>query len=370
MLMLGSAGRKAGKTEFACGVIGGLSGSHPVAAIKVTTVAEGESGCHRGGEGCGACGSLQGEYMISEENDPAAGKDTSRMLRAGASEVLWLRARREHLEKGMAEVLERIPAGTPIVCESNSARRVVEPGVFIVVKKGGEAEIKASCAAVIGEADRVLDYDGALWDSPIEDLSFARGRWLLRLDAAAIILAGGGSRRMGTDKGLLDFGGVPLISRIAEQLVPMFRQVMISANDPEKYGFLGLDVVPDLEPGAGPLMGIASALEHSRHELNLFTCCDMPAVDYALIRKMLIAAKDKDAVVPISPEGFQEPLFAVYRRSVAAVARAVLAEGGRRVSDIFGRLRLGTVLIPDTRRPMNLNTPEEYRKALMQEAVT
>ena len=76
------------------------------------------------------------------------------------------------------------------------------------------------------------------------------------------------------------------------------------------------------------------------------------------------AAADADAVVPVT-EGGDEPLFAVYRRSaVLPAAEAVLAGGGRRIADIFGRVRLCRMRLPDASWLRNLNTPEDYHQFL------
>ena len=71
--------------------------------------------------------------------------------------------------------------------------------------------------------------------------------------AALAILAGGGSERMGQDKALKPFLGHPLIQRVLERLVGLADEMIVAANQPEKYAFLGLPLVPDLIPGRGAL---------------------------------------------------------------------------------------------------------------------
>src|SRR5690554_3529769 len=150
LLLIGSSGSNVGKTELACRVIGTLAPRLPVVGIKITAVSERNGKCPRGGEGCGVCSSLEGPWCITrEEADPRAGsrKDTVRLLAAGARRVYWLRVLRECLREGLEELFERIDGesvgGTvPLVAESNSARTVLVPGLFLMIRDetGGRAE--------------------------------------------------------------------------------------------------------------------------------------------------------------------------------------------------------------------------------------
>ena len=78
-------------------------------------------------------------------------------------------------------------------------------------------------------------------------------------NVAAFILAGGTSERMGQDKALLELGGAPMVTRMERLAQPYVASVAIVAPQ-ERYAQLGLHIVPDRWPGAGPLGGIATAL--------------------------------------------------------------------------------------------------------------
>ena len=91
MLMIGSAESNVGKTELACALLRKFSKSCNITGIKVTTIKDEDGRCPRGGEGCGVCSSLEGVYHITEELNRNSGKDTARLLAAGASRVFWLR---------------------------------------------------------------------------------------------------------------------------------------------------------------------------------------------------------------------------------------------------------------------------------------
>jgi molybdenum cofactor guanylyltransferase len=361
MLMIGAASRNVGKTEFACALIRRLAATAPVVGVKVTAVRDAEVTCPRGEKGCGLCSSFPGHYAVSEETEPGTHKDTQRMLGAGATRVFWLRVRRAGLADGIAALLRLLPPGIPVVCESNAARQALTPDLFLMLRGAGHASVKPSSQAVAALADRLVTFDGRGWDLSPDDVTLLHGRWRLRQAATAVILAGGQSRRMGQDKSLLLLDGQPMIQRLAERLRPLFGELLIGANDPAKYRFVGADVVPDREPGQGPLMGIASCLARARHELALVIGCDIPEVDVDLITEMLKAADGYDIVIPEWPDGKVEPLFAVYRKTVVAPAFALLAGGQRRIAELFAQVATRRVPMRQTAWYRNVNTIEEYQ---------
>lgn len=177
MIIIGSAGRHVGKTEFACKLISRMSKTNKVTGVKVTTIGKRRQGCPRGGKGCGVCASLEKNYDISEEMDSARRKDTSRMLQAGADKVFWLRVLDEHLSEGVAGLLAEIPSGSCIVCESNRSRTVIEPGLFIIIKEKNSEEMKPSCQKVLGACDKVVSFDGTGWDFDPSLLRFHDNHW-------------------------------------------------------------------------------------------------------------------------------------------------------------------------------------------------
>jgi len=181
--------------------------------------------------------------------------------------------------------------------------------------------------------------------------------------AAAIILAGGSSRRMGQDKSMLLIKGKPIIELIRDQLRPLFGQrIIISANDPVRYAFLGLPVVTDESAGQGPLMGIACGLRASPCDVNLVIACDIPRIDAALVNQLIDRIGENDVMLPRTAGGNFEPLFAVYRKSILPLIDAALRRGIRRIIDVFDGARVGILAIDDAPWLRNLNTPADYRE--------
>jgi molybdopterin-guanine dinucleotide biosynthesis protein A len=196
---------------------------------------------------------------------------------------------------------------------------------------------------------------------------------------AAFILVGGESSRMGQDKCLLDFGGVPLVVRTARLLKPFVRRVTLVGSS-SRFGAEGLREIPDQpiheRPSKGnrhgPLAGVVAALADTNSSWNLLLACDLPHISDVWLDWLLSRALQSSAqvVVPRTARGI-EPLAAVYRRECAAPLAAAFARGVRKVTDALDGLRLEVLDQNDWRGidprglvMTNMNTPQDYQEAL------
>lgn len=197
-------------------------------------------------------------------------------------------------------------------------------------------------------------YDGplALSRAPVPHISVGRAGE----PVTAVILAGGKSTRMGRDKSLMSYRGKPLIQHICESLRPHFDQMMVAATDCEKYGFLNVEVTPDLVADQGPIMGILSALEASETDYNFVIACDSPGIHLPFIFSMVDQAAGCDCVVPVDKAGKMQPLFAVYRKSALDAFWSVYNSGQRKVRLAYGRCRSKFVPFPRGFFALNINT--------------
>lgn len=371
MLLIGSTGPNSGKTVLACSLIERFRKTSPVVGVKVTTIKKRNGRCPRGGVGCGVCSSLDGDFAITEETNRNSHKDTCRLLAAGADRVLWLRVMKDCLKTGIEALLEVIPHDVPIVCESNSLRGIVKPGVFIMIAGGGAVLRKVTARRVIKHADRVVRSSGGRLNFDVEQISLHDGRWTIVPRATAVILAGGSSSRMGRDKAMMPAAGPaadkasrPMVEVILAQLRGLFTEIIISADDAARFRYLGLRVVPDRIRHQGPMMAIASAVEASVTDVNFVVACDIPQLDRDLVRRMLLHAvsDNVDIVVPVNAAGKYETLFAVYKKSCLPAIDAAIEEGVRRISDVFARCRVRYVRLQGLSRITNINTPRDLRR--------
>ena len=171
MLLIGSTSKKSGKTTFVCRIIQKFSKKN-IITIKVTTVKKNDKNFHHD-----SSVAETKDFIITEETQNNTNKDTSRMLAAGASRVFWLRAERKCLKNGFTALLEKIGGDAICVCESNSLRQIVKPGLFIMVKDRNCRQLKPSAKQVLNFADRIItNYDNG-FDVCLKDLRLAGDKW-------------------------------------------------------------------------------------------------------------------------------------------------------------------------------------------------
>ena len=188
---------------------------------------------------------------------------------------------------------------------------------------------------------------------------------LFKQEATAIILAGGKSRRFGTDKSLLPINGKTLVEYIIFQLSDDFSQILIGSDNIKKYSFLKHEVVPDKDKGYGPLMGILSCLERSYNELNFVIACDIPNINMELVKQMFEEADGYDVIVPKLKNGFIEPLFAVYRKCViSSIIEILYSSDKRQIRELFNNVRTKYLEINYNIEGWykNINTKDDYYK--------
>jgi molybdopterin-guanine dinucleotide biosynthesis protein A len=182
---------------------------------------------------------------------------------------------------------------------------------------------------------------------------------------AGFVLVGGRSSRFGRDKALLDWGGRPLVLHIAEQVREAAGSVTL-VGTPERYGHLGLTVLPDRgPPQCGPLGGLLAALDHTTADWNLVVACDMPRLTPDFLAGLLeeAAARDHDVLLPQDSQGRPEPLCAVYHRRCRAAIEAALSAGVRKMTDAFAAVRVSPLAGLDDRVFANLNRPGDLASA-------
>lgn len=189
------------------------------------------------------------------------------------------------------------------------------------------------------------------------------------MKTAAVILAGGMSRRMGRDKAALPFGEETMLSRLVRIYRPHFDMIAVSLNEAGRFDTAGALEVVDRHPGDGPMAGLEAAFLDTGADVIFLTGTDLPLGDPALAKHLLGLLGDYDVCLIRSEKG-PEPLFAVYSsRCLDAVRRAL--EAGRR--SMFHMLQeVRTLEIPAEELTQfnvqqvltNVNDPEEYAKVL------
>ena len=191
--------------------------------------------------------------------------------------------------------------------------------------------------------------------------------------AGGIVLAGGKSTRMGTSKALLPFGPETMLQRVVRLLGEIVAPIVVVAAADQALPELpaGVIVTRDEREGRGPLEGLRAGLRAlpAHADAAYVTSCDVPLLVSGFVRQMLELARGYDIAV-MEIDGFPHPLSAVYRRAVLPNVEALLEQDRLRPVFLFDAVNTRRVqpeemtADPDLRTLRNLNTQEEYARAL------
>ncbi|MEK4438475.1 molybdenum cofactor guanylyltransferase [Paenibacillus sp. FSL K6-2862] len=188
-----------------------------------------------------------------------------------------------------------------------------------------------------------------------------------------IILAGGLSSRMGSNKALLPLDGSIVLEHVASAIAPAVSRVIVAAGpNVDAYQALGYTCVEDGYPGKGPLAGLHAALEASETEWNLVCACDLPLIQpsfFTTLQRLAASDKTHRAIVP-RLEGRVHPLVGIYHIDVLPSLEQCLIEDRLRVTRWLDEVGCRYVEAEDLERAgvqdaaaqlINMNTMQDYR---------
>lgn len=184
-----------------------------------------------------------------------------------------------------------------------------------------------------------------------------------------LVLAGGKSTRMGTDKGLLNWRGLPHRLFLAKELSKLCNQVYLSCRPDqfEEMATTEYPIIADSFEGAGPIVAILSAMQAHPHVAWLVIACDLPLMDGTGLQKLLESRNPAMiATCYISPEdGLPEPLAAIWEPASHTALMTSFADGRKcpRKVLINSELHIQKVVPGSLEILLNANTPEEAQKA-------
>ncbi len=195
---------------------------------------------------------------------------------------------------------------------------------------------------------------------------------------SGIVLAGGYSSRMGTDKALLPIAGAPSYVHVAKVLTHVAEDIWVVRRPdqaPIETNEFVTGVVHDVRPGEGPLAGMEAGLAHMKNSWGLVAPADAPMIRPSLLFKLttLVAEASRshaDIQAFIFKRGEQiYPLFGCYHQEVLKVIGELLDNGKRRVKDLFDQIHVRYVTEcewisedPNEVSFWMMNTQEEYQK--------
>jgi len=191
------------------------------------------------------------------------------------------------------------------------------------------------------------------------------------LKVTAIVLAGGGSSRMGFNKALMKLGEETVIERTVKPLLEVFEEVMIITDTPEVYSFLkGVAFYSDAKElkERNSMIGIYTGLLRAKYPKAFVVACDMPLISKKLLIYMKQQLHDEDILIPVV-NGFYEPLHAFYSKSCLPVFEDCINREKFKVTAAFQGFKIKTVdeefirvYDKELQSFININTIEEYQR--------
>lgn len=190
------------------------------------------------------------------------------------------------------------------------------------------------------------------------------------MDCTAIILAGGKSSRMGTNKALLPIFDKTVIEHIVECSKIVADEVIVVTNDLDQYDFLNVPLVSDTYKECGPLAGLEAGLEAAKHNKCFLIACDMPFINSDVMKFLVQQLEYFDAVLP-QMDGKLHPLFAAYRKTCLDIVRKKLDEKALRMVNLLDEIHTKIVTEDELLSKQlhiqnaffNMNRPDEYQRA-------
>jgi molybdopterin-guanine dinucleotide biosynthesis protein A len=181
------------------------------------------------------------------------------------------------------------------------------------------------------------------------------------------ILAGGASRRMGSDKALLRLDGQTFVQRIANELTRFSRKLNVVGRNRDDLG-LDLPTTPDIYEKWGAFGGLHAALSACRTEWAAIVACDLPFVTAELFARLFALREGFDAVVPVQRDGIPQPLCAVYKTTEClSKAESLIKSGERRPAALLQSVHTRWVRFEELQDLHdaelffnNINSPEDY----------
>ena len=185
----------------------------------------------------------------------------------------------------------------------------------------------------------------------------------MNTEIEGVILAGGESKRMGTNKSLIKLNTKPLIQHVYARLINQVSHVTINTNQP-------IDTFPEniqfqdlILHNPGPLAGIQAGLFYAKKNWVQFCPNDCPFLPINLVKKLSFCIKDKGPTI-ILPSLFDrlEPVFMLCHRSLLKNLEDFLSAGGRKMELWIKENNYKAVNFLDPKAFININTHSELLK--------
>lgn len=184
-----------------------------------------------------------------------------------------------------------------------------------------------------------------------------------------MILIGGRSKRMGSDKYLLNYKGTSALDLLYSKIKDLHYNKFISVGADQKIEFdlpPGIEILRDRFPDKGPIGALATWFNRFPTQAVLVIPCDLPLLSTALIQE-LIAKRDEQAFATlVQGEGFAypEPLIGIYEAKAAITIQSCIENGQLSLQKMLADRDIKKVITKDQQQLINVNTQEDYQKII------
>lgn len=195
---------------------------------------------------------------------------------------------------------------------------------------------------------------------------------------SAVVLSGGVSNRFKRNKSLTNLLDKPMITYVVDSVKSLVDEILITTDTEDKRRKLSkifdssIKIILDEYQLKSPVVGALTGLKYARGEYSILLSCDTPLISAKVVQLLLEISKDYDAVIPRWPNGYIEPLQAVYNTEKAyGAAFKAITQKNLKMSDVIKKLRkvlfISTIALsnmdPDLNTFFNVNTPNDFLHA-------
>lgn len=189
------------------------------------------------------------------------------------------------------------------------------------------------------------------------------------INMAVMILIGGKSSRMGSDKYLLSYDGESAIQRAINLVAPLPGKKYISIGSAQKTSFEfpdGVQLLTDLHEDCGPLGALVTFFESTDAEALLVLPCDLPLLKNESLQ-VLLNAREPNKMATVAKtldSNYLEPLVAIYERKCYLQLKQALDIGQLSLQKILKKMDIHVATFSNVLEFKNVNNQEEYRLML------
>lgn len=180
-----------------------------------------------------------------------------------------------------------------------------------------------------------------------------------------LVLSGGRSTRMGTDKGLLRYTDAPQVRVCMTLLASFCEEVYLSCREDQgdwpDYG--PHPRIHDQSPDIGPMGGVFSAMTALPEAAWLVLACDMPHMTPEILSYLVLHRQPKTGATAFrTSAGFPEPLCSIYEPGLLPAIRLAVEHGDYSLSRLLERTNIALLNCPEPEALVSINTPQDVRR--------